>query len=186
MPINISSGINKMLGSAFANKFAKNSLMKKRADESLASVIQSKQQATYNIDPNLISQQQNKFFKDNYLRKVNNFKMTKNAQNLPQEIANENNEIADIVSQIGYRFRKKLNYNGLTPSATSLLDDYGKFMHKSNYEDLDEYINYVFSDKYKDYDDDINNYAAKHPGSNLDQYSTINTLRKINRKRRGE
>ena len=46
MPINISSGINKILGSAFANKFAKNSLMKKRADESLASVIQSKQQAT--------------------------------------------------------------------------------------------------------------------------------------------
>ena len=155
MPINISSGINKILGSAFANKFAKNSLMKKRADESLASVIQSKQQATYNIDPNLISQQQNKFFKDNYFRKVNNYKMSKNAQNLPQEIANENNEIADLVSQMGYRFRKKLNYKGLTPSASALLDDYGNFMHKSNYEDLDEYIDSVFSDKYKDYDDNI-------------------------------
>lgn len=186
MPINISSGINKVLGAAFANKFAKNSLMKKRADESLTSVIQSKQQATYNIDPNFISQQQNHFFKDNYLRKVSNFKMTKNAQNLPQEIANENNEIADLVSQIGYRFRKKLNYNGLTPSATSLLDDYGKFMHKSNYEDLDEYIDSVFSDKYKAFDDDINDFIAKHPGSNLDEYSTINTLREINRKRRGE
>lgn len=186
MPINISSGINKILGSAFTNKFAKNSLMKKRADESLASVIQSKQQATYNIDPNLISQQQNKFFKDNYFRKVNNYKMSKNAQNLPQEIANENNEIADLVSQMGYRFRKKLNYKGLTPSASALLDDYGNFMHKSNYEDLDEYIDSVFSDKYKDYDDNISNYAAKHPGSNIDQYSTIKVLREINRKRRNE
>lgn len=186
MPINISSGINKMLGSAFANKFAKNSLMKKRADESLASVIQSKQQATYNIDPNFVSVQQNKFFKDNYLRKVSNFKMTKNAQNLPQEIANENNEIADLVSQIGYRLRKKLNYKGLTPSASTLLDDYGNFMHKSNYEDLDEYIDRLFTDKYKAYDDDISNFTVKHPGSNLDQYSTIKVLREINRKRRSE
>ena len=186
MPINISSGINKILGSAFANKFAKNSLMKKRADESLASVIQSKQQATYNIDPNLISQQQNKFFKDNYFRKVNNYKMSKNAQNLPQEIANENNEIADLVSQMGYKFRKKLKYKVLTPSSSALLDDYGNFMHKSNYEDLDEYIDSVFSDKYKDYDDNISNYASKHPGSNIDQYSTIKVLREINRKRRDE
>ena len=62
MPINISSGINKILGSAFANKFAKNSLMKKRADESLASVIQSKQQATYKIDPNLIHESINETY----------------------------------------------------------------------------------------------------------------------------